>query len=293
MLLNKKNYKFFFKRDVEKIINRIAPIELTELEYLKNLLKSEKWPPAAESHQICNFSIETEKLQRAENILNLFGLHDLSGKRVLDFGCGEGHLLIKAKEKGAESCACYDSSLCVFTNYDAINDFNDKKTFFTSNWDKVKRDVETNGKYDIIILYDVFDHLSVSWDEALKNISDASCGLVYMRCHPFCSRHGGHFYNQLNKAFIQLIFDCNELASLGLTAEVNYRAILDPISIYLVLLKKYFTILEQDIIKTEVDKIFIEDKIIQKRIMEFWYKNDMETQNNMSISFVDFVLKPN
>ena len=66
-----------------------------------NLLKSDEWPEAVPEFLICE-DTEEDKSDRAEGILDFMGL-DLDGKKFLDFGCGEGHVAMKAAESAKVS----------------------------------------------------------------------------------------------------------------------------------------------------------------------------------------------
>jgi 2-polyprenyl-3-methyl-5-hydroxy-6-metoxy-1,4-benzoquinol methylase len=255
-----------------------------EFDELKKLLLSSEWPLAAAPDQICNFNVEDEKLFRAENILNVFGLSksNLEGKRFLDFGCGEGHLVLKAKERGA-----------IALGFDIEDNFlKNTNCFFTSTWANIENYVSENGKFDIIVLYDVLDHLLGDTDLIFKNISSVSKGLIYVRTHPFCSRHGFHLYYQMNKAFIHLIFSEKELSLLGVKPNTFTKGVTFPTEQYRIMLQNYFRILESIESKTLVDDFFLKNQLVLERIKKYWYKdNDLDSiVDSMSLSFIDFLL---
>lgn len=57
---------------------------------LSNLLSSSDWPPAVLPKYICDLS-EDSKLERASAIFDNVLFDDIYDKKILDFGCGEGH----------------------------------------------------------------------------------------------------------------------------------------------------------------------------------------------------------
>jgi hypothetical protein len=88
------------------------------------------------------------------------------------------------------------------------------KGTFTDNWDTVV----ASGPYDIILMYDIIDH--VENETPIEILAKARSvlspqGKIYMRCHPWVSRHGCHYHHELNKAFVHLVFTEEELKKLG------------------------------------------------------------------------------
>src|SRR4051812_1118998 len=75
-----------------------------ELKVLKTLLDSAAWPPAVEPSLICNVSSEQDKEDRAEGILDIIIDVHLEGLTVLDFGCGEGHLVRLSQAQNPRLC---------------------------------------------------------------------------------------------------------------------------------------------------------------------------------------------
>jgi 2-polyprenyl-3-methyl-5-hydroxy-6-metoxy-1,4-benzoquinol methylase len=142
---------------------------------------------------VCDKSSEEDKASRAEGILDwiLFDLGQGSVKDVsmVDYGCGEGHLCNQILKEGG---------LC--WGYDIEKQW-DENNHLTTDWDKIK----DNGPYDIAILYDVLDHDSEPI-ETLTKIRDVlkPNGKVYVRCHPWVSRHGSHQYYDCNLAYVHL-----------------------------------------------------------------------------------------
>lgn len=270
-------------RDIETFINS------KNFDLLKSLLFSDEWPRAAQDDQICDFSSEEHKSFRAKNCLNVFGLCEskLLGKRFLDFGCGEGHVVREAAKRGAISFG-FD------VNQNPLWSSQDMATFF-SNWASVQDEVSKNGKFDYVFLYDVLDHLT--WENvsiASSKIHDVCKEYVFIRCHPFCSRHGYHLHTKLNKAFVHLVFSPDELFSLNLIPAEKDTIFVVNVDFYTSLFSKKFNIISEHKMIDSVDNFFKANPFIMKRIKDRWYSGleQNEILSNLSCSFIDFILKP-
>jgi hypothetical protein len=64
-----------------------------DTELLEPLLKSDQWPQAVNEYLICDLNSEDDKDARAQGIIAAMIDPDLTGKKFLDFGCGEGHVV--------------------------------------------------------------------------------------------------------------------------------------------------------------------------------------------------------
>ena len=186
-------------------------------------------------------------------------------------------LVKKAFKKGALSIG-YD--LIQSGNLEWNNDI------LTTDWEVV----ENNGPFDFILLYDVLDHVE-NPVEVLNKIKKV-CNLetkVFVRCHPFTCRHGGHLYHKMNKAFIHFIFTEEELAELGLKVDIiqkTYTPIKDN--------NKWFSdagfkVTVSDTITTPVEDFF-KNPIFMKKLPIHLYGNNFP-EFQMSQQFNDYVLK--
>lgn len=251
-----------------------------ELETIKEILNSNDWPEAVYASLICD-SEEKSKL-RAEQILDQFVCEHLIGKKLLDYGCGDGFIVIKAKEREVKYALGYDL---------LSNNVKIPQEDFTSNFNVVS----SNGPYDIILVNDVLDHITgMSPIEALIQIKSVLSpkGRVYVRNHPWSSRHGGHLYLQKNKAFAHLVLDEIELARVcGIESDHNIKVV-KPLETYPYWFEQSgFKIIEENPIIEEVENFFQEPSIINDRICKQINKQTM--LNQMKISFVEYVLEPN
>ena len=254
--------------------------EPDEFEYLKNLLKSDNWPEAVLSFQIADEKSETDKSERAEGIVDIL-LPDLKDIKFLDFGCGEGHVAKYCSEISTLSVG-YDivTPPSSFFKWEEADD----KLFLTTNFEKVKE----QGPYDVILLYDVLDHCKTSVTtchdsmvEVLSRVKSVLSpeGKVYLRCHPWCSRHGGHLYRKLNKAYVHLIFSEEELNSLGLDIDFTHR-VLFPLMTYNKAIEYAGLITTPESIdRQDLEDFFSKDLIINKRLISIFGVNAWGEKN--------------
>ena len=117
-------------------------------------------------------------------------------------------------------------------------------------------------------------------------------GLIIMRCHPWCSRHGGHLYHQKNKAFIHLVFSDDELRKLGIHPDKSIRKVTQP-RIYKEWIEECgLKIVSEDIIKTSTEDFF-HHSLITQRINQSCNRLP-EQELALSVldqSFIDYTLK--
>ena len=259
------------------------PTDVDEFKKLKDLLNSEAWPEAVDPHLICNHEDENDKIERAENIIEKF-LKRFNNKKFLDFGCGEGHV-VASMSSITDNAFGYDIVKSGNLEWETKN-----KYLLTTDLSKL----EQYKPFDVIFLYDVIDHVD-DQDKLLKNIHSL-CNentLVLVRCHPWCAAHGSHHYKQLNKAYIQLVFNDDELSKLGLTLDKRMKKTLLPLGTYRNLFEKNgFKWSDEDLDKSTVPSFFSKNNLIKNRILER-YKSLKFPDFQMSQSFVDYKLQIN
>jgi len=260
------------QEELMTLINKEVKQTLSQEELIE-LINSNKWPQAVPSVLICK--TDEDKVERAENILNLIvDDKNLIKKRFLDFGCGEGSVVIAAKNRGAELSIGYDPSL-----NDSTNDS------LTNNLDAIKQ----HGLFDTILIYDVLDHSDdpVSILKTAFNLLSTE-GVILLRTHPWTSRHGAHAYNTINKAYIHLFLNEDTLKSLGVTLD-NKQKIIRPLGTYEKWIKaadlKIKHISED---RTKVDDIFVTNPLkgilMNKLSLTEW------TTFQLELSFIDYIL---
>jgi 2-polyprenyl-3-methyl-5-hydroxy-6-metoxy-1,4-benzoquinol methylase len=255
-----------------------------EFEELKKLLESDAWPAAVDPTLICDPNSEEDKLNRAEGILELLIEESLENKKFLDFGCGEGHVPFKAIDQKVSSSVGYD-----IKEDSHWADF--KNCILTTDLEIVK----SNGPYDVILVYDVLDHMNQSeMAGVLTQIKDllSDSGTIYLRTHPFCSRHATHLYHKINKAFVHLVFTASELEKLGYETPINAN-IMWPIKQYnACFINSNLKQINSNTLRERIEDFFKNNSIIEKRLREknSLYNNDFPSFQ-CEQQFLDFILK--
>ena len=258
-------------------------LENAESQRIFELLDSQDWPLATDPTQICDENSAEDKIERAQGIIEVCVNKNLKDLVVLDYGCGEGHVAYEVSQQGAAMSIGYD----IESTTNSIVPFEERRDTLLLTTDIGRVKVNT---YDVIIIYDVLDHSSSPID-VLKNCESMlrPDGEIYLRTHPFCSRHGGHTYKILNKAFAHLILNDQELKDREVAISVE-QEILFPIKTYSQLFEEAgLVVKEKNIIKETVEPFFRNKPLIKNRLMKlFGTKEFPEFQ--MSVSFIDYVL---
>lgn len=261
-----------------------------ETAMLKLMCKKGNWPEAIPEEFICADDYDSRTF-RAYGIIEQYIQTDLTNKKFLDFGCGDGLVAEVSLKFGAEFSVGYDIK-------------SDDLWHKVEKKDNLILTTEINDilgyKFDIILLNDVIDHSEDPYRvfEIITNLL-ADDGMIYCRCHPWTSRHGTHIYKKLNKAFMHLIFSEEELSKFDIDPLPTIKN-LDPIGNYKEILKSTnLEIVTERISTTPVEMLFSLEPAIVRRIKNLW----IEEGNNpyadgenfpreiLEIDFVDFVLK--
>jgi 2-polyprenyl-3-methyl-5-hydroxy-6-metoxy-1,4-benzoquinol methylase len=291
------NLKLQNQQKLQNQLNPTLPASSDQaiLPQLINLLNSKEWPHAVDPALICDISSDQDKEDRAEGILDLIIDIHLENLKFLDFGCGEGHVVNRSRLQKPKMSVGYD-----IKKSDRWEKWEKTPNIhFTDNWDEVKN----FAPYNIVLMYDVIDHMLeldkeiIERMQAIKKIL-AVGGKVFIRTHPFCSRHGTHLYHQINKAFVHLVFTEQELESLGYKQE-KVRKVLTPLWEY----NNIFTAAGfkvqsgPHIIKEGVESFFVNNPLISQRIKDNYKNCGNEALRSgkfplfqLEQQFVDFVL---
>ncbi|RTK95657.1 MAG: methyltransferase domain-containing protein [Neisseriaceae bacterium] len=254
-----------------------------DFEILKEMLFSENWPIAVNPNLICNLSEESKK-NRAIDVIDLIIEKKLSSKeKFLDLGCKEKYCLKAAEQK--YGCQC------VGFNENFISSKESENIFISNSLEEIKK----MGTYDAILLFDIIDHSKYDPVNLLKTAANllSPNGRIYMRCHPWISRHGTHLYRKLNKAFMHLVFKDEEIKELieNYEPEEN-KKIIKPLLRYNYFISESGLIQESRSEVKEPVESFFKTKIIKERIIENTSKKDF-FEFQMGLSFIDYVLKKN
>lgn len=264
----------------------VDPADFDTFEKLKKALESDKWPVAVKQNLICNPESLHEKIERGRGIVELMVEDDLRNLKFLDFGCGDGFSTNYVSEEKAAISVGYD--LVIDDQWEKF----EKHTnlLFTNDFAKVKE----NGPYDAVMIFDVLDH-AIAEDptqiltKAASVLSDK--GKIYMRTHPWTSRHATHLYHELNKAYVHLVFTDHELSQI-----INSKYKLHNIGIKLPLMTYGKYIKEAGLveasrreIKEPIEPFFKIPKIADRIMKLTQFEQFPEWQ--MSLQFIDYVLK--
>jgi len=257
--------------------------DLNSFEILKSSLLSDKWPVAVNPSLICDPNSDSDKKERGIGILELVIEDPIKDGKFLDFGCGEGYSTSEAVE--ILGCA-------LSVGYDAKqhNWKNTENTKFTTSFEEVL----ALGPYDAILLFDVIDHVAGESPESLlKKASEllSPNGRIYVRCHPWMSKHATHLYHKLNKAYVHLVFTEEEMNKLSDYVPEYIIKVTHPIATYSAYFKAAnLKILSQRNIAEKVDPFFKIPKITERIIANTGNKFKEFPEFQMGIQFIDFLL---
>jgi 2-polyprenyl-3-methyl-5-hydroxy-6-metoxy-1,4-benzoquinol methylase len=179
------------------------------------------WPLAVPNH-LMRVPNDQDQINRATAVLDMTLSGSLEGLNFLDYGCGDGWITAGVLKRGVVSTTGYDIAESPVWNKHPSN------VIFTTD-----RKALTKGSYDCIFLYDVIDHVYDPVDvmNHVKSLLKPK-GVVYVRCHPWCSKHASHLFKiGLNRAFIHLFLSWEELAEKGYE-QMFTRQETDPIRAY-------------------------------------------------------------
>jgi len=262
-------------------------MDVDNFEKLSAVLENNKWPEAVNSTLICDPHSESDKEERGRGIIELMIEEDLKDLKFLDYGCGEGHCAYASSNYDTAKSVGYD-----IKEYEGWNNFEQKDNLIiTSNWQEVK----DNGPYDVVIIFDVIDHIEGEDPlDLLTKVHDLipEGGKVYLRCHPWTSRHATHLYHDVNKAYLHLVFNEEELKKLVPESEfVEHNiGVTRPMNTYQEYIKNsgLKEIHRRDI--TEKVEPFFKIPKIAERIMKTTGHNKFP-EFQLSLQFLDFILE--
>ena len=218
---------------------------------------------------------------RAENILDMVVMDNINGIKFLDFGCDTGHVVQEAAKRNASLAVGFD----IERNWEFSNEEN---ILYTSNFGEIK----AKAPFDVVLLYDVLDHVDKP-EDILRQIHSimSNKGRLFIRCHPWCSKHGAHLHKQINKAYLHLILDETELTRLGGYEVKKTNKIFKPIHTYHNWFEKTGFEIQQELpIEFEPDPYFLHDPVLMDRMQRHWADDSIKPY--ISIDFVDYVLEP-
>lgn len=277
---------------VEKSINEVvqptpAPIpdDSAHIEarkkHVQDLMAIDCWPIMVPGHLQNAIPTDEDKINLASSVMDMMVVESMENKRFLDFGCGEGWIARESHKRGVTTTTGYD--LQSFPTWDKMNNVT-----FTTNIDSL-----TKEGYDVIFLYDVLDHCvdPLLVMEQVRSLLSKD-GIVYIRCHPWCSKHASHLYKKgLNKAYVHLFLTWDELVELGYEPMFT-RTEVNPLEAYRWWFSKFKIELERPI-RTQVSEFFYVPSFVEL----VWNEQRITHERregfikDMEMEFVDYILK--
>lgn len=261
----------------------IALFEVKRKEHIGKLMAIDCWPEAFPSFMASKSSAQ-DQVNRANAVLDMMLDRNVEGMRFLDYGCGEGWIVQEILKRGVAESWGYD-----------IEE--------SENWPNLKGKLKMTSKgndmhsshFDVVMLYDVLDHCEdpVAVMAHVRNCVSPK-GVVYVRCHPWTSRHATHLFKQgINKAYLHLFLKYHEIESLISGKPMFTREEKRPFEAYHWWFKD-FDIKKERPVKEPVSEFFHvpsfkellanEQGIHQSQIDDFL--------KLMEIQFIDYVLVP-
>jgi 2-polyprenyl-3-methyl-5-hydroxy-6-metoxy-1,4-benzoquinol methylase len=271
-------------KSVEQSVE-IAPVEVKPAKnedrqkHVKSLLAIDCWPEAVPEALVIQPTDKDQK-HRASSVMDMVLDRSIEGMSFLDYGCGEGWITQEAKKRGAKESIGYD-----LIKNKKWEDCSGPSFINTTS-------VLQQNQFDIIFLYDVLDHC-VDTELVMNNVSKLikKTGTVYVRCHPWTSRHATHLFKQgINKAYMHMFLSWDEIEELIGQKPMFTRTEKDPIEAYTWWFRN-FKIVKQRIIKEPVSDFFKHPDFKNLLANEQNILNIDDFLVKMEIQFVDFKLE--
>ncbi len=245
-------------------------------------LNQPQWSPCLDQFDIMAMSIHGAKIIRGFEIASM--LPDVpKAHRILDYGCGEGYVTYALKKYGFNIIG-YDVK-----DYETWEKYFDR-IMFSNDID----DQRLSRPYDLIILYDVIDHMDITrlveTFSRIRKMLDPN-GHIFLRCHPFSSRHGRHL--MYNKSHVHLVLNNGELTNNNIDIGGDIK-VTKPHTFYDDLFKLLSFKTDSKLIhNTPVDEYVTKNLIEKIKINHYNLYDDMsDIKANLSVDFIDYLIRP-
>lgn len=265
---------------IQEPVNMIPEIN-PRAKHVDDILAIDVWPVAVPAHLEASATKE-DQINRANAVLDMMVSRDLKNLDFLDIGCGDGWMVKEALKKGVNSSTGYDILASpVWKEHEGVHLTNVYKNI-------------ADKKYDVIMLYDVLDHCEdpVALMGMVKELLKKN-GVVYIRCHPWTSKHASHLYKQgLNKAYIHLYLSWEELVDKGYIPLFTRKEV-EPIKAYHYWFLP-FNIVKETLRTSDIDEFFFfgDFKELVMTEQNIPKEKDAEFIESMKLDFIDYVLSP-
>lgn len=214
---------------------------------------NQNWPKSIDTGLLC--ITEDQINYRAQAIVELLIDDDLTDKKFLDFGCQNDSVVIYSKRHTSVSVGygnLMPESKC-------------ENTILTNSFEKASE----HGPFDVILAFDVIDHIEDP-EFAMSQIFNLIkyTGKVYLRTHPWSSRHATH--DSRNLAYIHL-FEQNQ--GIFHNKIQNYETLIEQSGFKIIKVRKTIETIESFFssvdLKDTPGVIQYADYLIQKNIRWF------------------------
>lgn len=247
-----------------------SEIQKARNKHIQDLNSIDCWPEAVPQFLVARDASKEDQINRANAVLDMMLDKPLDNLSFLDFGCGDGWIAQEAKNRGVMSSTGFDiNSSDNWKNINGVNFFHDVHQV-------------ANSSYDVIMLYDVLDHCldPIQIMSQVRSLLKKD-GVVYVRCHPWLSKHATHLYKQgINKAYFHLFLNFEEIQKLINQNPTFTRNEKDPIGAYRWWFKDF-----------EVNK----ERFIKEPVSEFFYvqsfKELLANEQQIPLDQIDAFLK--
>lgn len=210
--------------DQPKIIERIIDPEQVKArqKHIQDLMAIDCWPEAVPQFLVAKDASIEDQVNRANAVLDMMLDKQIENLEFLDFGCGDGWIAQQATKRGTANSTGYD--IIKSTTWESITGVT-----FTDDLKQLQK-----NSFDVIMVYDVLDHCldPIGVMAYIKTLLKKD-GVVYIRCHPWLSRHATHLYKQgVNKSYLHLFLSFDEIKALINQDPVFTRMEKNPIEAY-------------------------------------------------------------
>lgn len=189
---------------------QVAPIEpppdknheIARKNHVADLLSIDCWPEAVLQSIADKPPTRQDQTHRAKAVLDSMLDRTVEGLKFLDYGCGEGWVVQEICSRGVAEAWGFDP--------EPSESWGELGKVSMTNY---REKLPTGNYFDIIMLHDVLDHCKDPV-EVMGHVRSLlkHGGTVYVKCHPWTSKHATHAFKQgLNKAYIHLFLNWDEI----------------------------------------------------------------------------------
>jgi SAM-dependent methyltransferase len=247
--------------------------------HVQSLMEIDCWPEAVPPFLMAKDASLEDQVNRANAVLDMMLDRNVEGLNFLDFGCGEGWIAQEILKRGVVESVGYDVQP-------------------SEKWSELKGPKMTSSLsdlkmsyYDVIMLYDVLDHCQdpIETMGQVKHCLKKG-GVVYVRCHPWTSKHATHLYKQgINRAYVHMFLNWQEINEIIGHDQIFTRQEKTPIEAYHWWFSQ-FEIKKERMVREAVSEFFHVPAFKELLSNEQGITDINAFLKLMEIQFVDYVL---